>query len=190
MTRNLGIFGGAFDPIHLGHILPVNNLCKKYKFEKVFFVPSNISNSSKKIIASAEQRLKMLEISLSDYPNFIVDDREIKRGGVSYSYDTILEISQDYKDYQIFFIIGQDLLKELNSWKSSKKIFELCSILVTNRSSKIIEDEATYDSIFFEDTPKITASSTIIRNRLMKNEDVSDLVNKNLADWFKNNKVY
>ncbi|MBH43971.1 MAG: nicotinate (nicotinamide) nucleotide adenylyltransferase [Gammaproteobacteria bacterium] len=212
MTKRLGIFGGSFDPIHLGHIIPVKNIYEKYQLESVFFVPVNIPNSSKKIVASADYRLQMLKVSLSNYSNFKIDDREIKRGGISFSYETILEISQNYSDHQIFFIIGDDALKNLHTWKQYKKIFEICNIIVTKRFEKNFSDysalvinqyvkshikehqtvfsDSSYGNIILENTPVINAASKEIREKLMKNENVSNLVDKNLEAWLKKNKVY
>ena len=83
----IGIYGGAFDPIHLGHINPILEIVQKHKLEKVHFIPTHISNSNKKIEASAEERLFMIRKSLEDIGNFVVDDREITRGGKSFTYD-------------------------------------------------------------------------------------------------------
>ena len=95
--RKIGVFGGAFDPIHLGHLLPVKELQDKYRLDHVVYVPTGIPNSTKNIIATSEQRLQMLTMALEDY-DFKVYTREITTDKTSYTFDTITSIKNDYKN--------------------------------------------------------------------------------------------
>ena len=120
----IGIYGGAFDPIHVGHINPILEIVQKHKLEKVHFIPTHISNSKKKIEATSEERLIMAKKSIEDMANFIVDDREIKRGGKSYTHESIKDISIENPKAKLYCIIGDDLLKTIDSWKSFEEIIK------------------------------------------------------------------
>lgn len=203
----IGIYGGAFDPIHLGHINPILEIVQKHKLERVHFIPTHISNSNKKIVANSEERLLMIKKSIEDIANFIVDDREIKRGGRSFTYDTIKEIRAENPKAQLYCIIGDDLLTKINSWKSFDEIIKLSNILVTcrNRFKEITIDnniscymaenesifhDQSYGKIFIENTSIVDVSSKEIRHRLKNNKPISGLVNVNLEKWLEKNKVY
>ncbi len=203
----IGIYGGAFDPIHLGHINPILEIVQKHKLEKVHFIPTHISNSNKKIEASAEERLFMIRKSLEDIGNFVVDDREITRGGKSFTYDSIQEIKAEYPEAQLYCIVGDDILTNIISWKSFEEIIKLSNILVTrrDRSGKVITDnkvscymtqnesifhDQSYGKIFIENTSIVDVSSKEIRHRLKNNKSISGLVNINLERWLEKNKVY
>ena len=118
----IGIYGGAFDPIHVGHINPILEIVQKHNLEKVHFIPTHISNSKKQIEATPEERLIMAKKTIEDMANFIVDDREIKRGGKSYTYESIKDISIENPKAKLYCIIGDDLLKAIDSWKSLEEI--------------------------------------------------------------------
>ena len=203
----IGIYGGAFDPIHVGHINPILEIVQKHKLEKVHFIPTHISNSKKQIEATPEERLIMAKKSIEDMANFIVDDREIKRGGKSYTYESIKDISIENPKAKLYCIIGDDLLKAIDSWKSFEEIIKLCNILVTRRigynnthlnnkiSHYITENESVFHDvscgkILVENTSIVNISSEEIRHRLKNNQSVSGLVNVNLEKWLVKNKIY
>ena len=92
VKKRIGILGGAFAPIHNGHIIPIQEIIKAHCLDKVHFVPTNIPTTSKKIIASPSQRISMMKVCLNNASS-IIDDREIIRGGISYTIDTIESVS-------------------------------------------------------------------------------------------------
>ena len=203
----IGIFGGAFDPIHIGHINPILEIVQKHKLEKVHFIPTNIPNSKKRIEATPEERLIMVEKSIENIKNFVVDDREIKRGGKSYTYDTVKEISNEYSKVKLYSIIGSDILNTIHSWESFENILKLCNILVTQRrgcESLHLKDEispyltenqsvlhdVSCGKIFIDNTSIVNISSKEVRYRLRNNQSVSGLVSVSLEQWLSKNKIY
>jgi len=205
--KRIGIYGGAFDPLHNGHIKPIDQVFREHDLDRIHFIPTNISNSEKKIFASHVDRLEMLSIGLNNSA-YIADDREIIRKGISYTIDTIESVIEEYKGVNIYLIIGSDILPTLNKWKDFNNIMLLCNIIVLARMTKnndsLIDKELkplicsdlaifhgnSYGKIYIQDTPLINISSTEIRSRLQKNQKVSNLIPLRLDQWLQKRKIY
>ncbi len=97
---------------------------EQYQLDKILFIPCNIPNNGKVDISDSSHRINMIQFSIKDEPRFELDLREIKRGGVSYTIDTISEIEQEYKDDALFLIMGYDEVKSFEKWKDYQKIYE------------------------------------------------------------------
>lgn len=133
--RKIGIFGGSFNPPHVGHINVVTTVKKKLGLDLVHIIPA-AQNPLKHPIegASPEHRLEMTRLAFSTYgESIIVDDREIKRGGKSYSIDTITELSALYPGDSLNLIMGNDIFEELGDWKDFAKILSLVNVIVVSR---------------------------------------------------------
>jgi len=210
ISKSIGIFGGAFDPIHLGHIIPIMELRARYSLDKVIYIPTFISNSKKNIEATPEQRLEMLEISLQNR-ECEIDRREIDNKNISYTIDTLNSITQDFPDYKLIVIIGQDNLVSLPDWKDFEKVLSLCNIIVMNRQTsndtkqsykyleilknRICSDQSVFNNqsngnIIIEQTTSINITSTDIREKLRRGEPIEGLVDKKLENWLKQNRIY
>ena len=209
--KRIGIFGGAFDPIHYGHIIPTQEIIEAHQLDKVHFVPTNIPTSSKKIIASSTDRIDMMKICLND-ANSIIDDREISRGGISYMIDTIESIKKDYTNANLYLLIGIDVLQNINLWKSFDKIIKTCNIIVSSRSHKSIDyvkdinknsqlrphistdrtifHSDSYGKIYLEETSMVNTSSTEIRDKLGYKQSVKGLISPQLEKWLSKHKIY
>ena len=209
--KRIGIFGGAFDPIHYGHTIPTQEIIEAHQLDKVHFVPTNIPTSSKKIIASSTDRIDMMKICLND-SNSIIDDREISRGGISYMIDTIESIKKDYTDANLYLLIGIDILQNINLWKSFDKIIKTCNIIVSSRSHKSIDyvkdinknsqlhplistdrtifHSDSYGKIYLEETSMVNTSSTEIRDKLGYKQSVRGLISPQLEKWLSKHKIY
>lgn len=131
----IGIFGGSFNPPHMGHINAIQTVAKKLGLDKVHVIPAAQSPLKTPIEGpSSEERLKLTELAFSQYGDlFFVDNQEIKRGGVSYTIDTIESLKKTYPTDDLFLVIGADKFEELADWKDYKKILELSNIVVTTR---------------------------------------------------------
>tara|TARA_B100001996_G_scaffold302607_1_gene243250 strand:- start:4190 stop:4648 length:459 start_codon:yes stop_codon:yes gene_type:complete len=152
----------------------------------------------------------MLEVCLDD-ENYIIDDREIARGGISYTFETLNEISSENPNSKLYLILGLDKLNSITEWKDFKKIFEICNIIVSLRhdvdsSNKnpaihkslkplILSDSTIFHShpygrIYIEQTSVVNVSSTEIRRKLRNYNSISDLVDPKLEKWLLENKIY
>jgi len=210
ISKSIGIFGGAFDPVHIGHIIPIMELRARYSLDKVIYIPTFIPNSKKNIEATPEQRLEMLEISLQNR-ECEIDRREIDSQGISYTIDTLNSIKQDFPDYKLIIIIGQDNLVTLPEWKDFGEVLSLCNIIVMKRQTstemkhsqkrletlknRICSDRSVFNNesngnIIMEETTSINVTSTDIREKLSRDESIEGLVDKKLENWFKQNRIY
>tara|TARA_B100000886_G_scaffold69246_1_gene43769 strand:- start:3726 stop:4364 length:639 start_codon:yes stop_codon:yes gene_type:complete len=208
--KKLGIFGGSFDPVHLGHITTLSKIKKLHNFDEIIFIPTFIVNSRKKTVATPAQRIKMLEISLYKH-NFNIDLREIKRKGTSYTIDSLRSIQQESPNVDLVLIVGSDTFYTLPKWREYEEILNLCNIIILKRdgnsydsiikkspkflSEKITKDVTVFDSkrygsILYEDTIEIKISSSMVREKLRNNQLIDGLVDKDLKEWLSHNKIY
>ncbi len=134
MMKKLAIFGGTFNPIHNGHI----NLARKFKDElcldKVVLMPAKRSPwKSVDELACDEDRLNMCRLAIDGVSGFEVSDYEIKKGGVSYTVETLRHFKQAFQDFELYFIMGSDMLLSLEKWFCFEEIISLCTILAAAR---------------------------------------------------------
>jgi nicotinate-nucleotide adenylyltransferase len=130
----VGIFGGTFDPIHFGHLRAAEEIREILDLEKIYFVPTSVPpHKTSPGMASPHDRLKMLELALNDNNFFRISDIEIKRGGTSYTIDTLRYFSDTFPLFDLYFIAGSDLFSEIDSWKDYKKIFRASNFAVIDR---------------------------------------------------------
>lgn len=131
--ERLGILGGTFDPIHLGHTLPAKAVAKLLSLDEVLFIPANISPHKATPNVSAKQRATMVKLACDVEPLLRCDERELKRDGYSYTLDTLKELSQTYPNSHLYFIIGLDSLLTFTTWHKYQEILTLCHLVVNNR---------------------------------------------------------
>lgn len=130
----IGIFGGTFDPIHLGHIHLALQAKTQFCLDKVIFIPTHTSPpKEKQPVTAAFHRLAMLTLALEEYSDCSISMVEINRKGISYTIDTLESLLKTFVDSELFLIIGADSFLELNTWKDYRRLTSLCNILVGNR---------------------------------------------------------
>ena len=128
------LFGGTFDPPHIGHLLIAQTVCEAENFDTILFVPAN-KQLQKKVVTDKKKRIKMLELAIKDNPNFELSDIEINRGGISYTMDTITHYREHImkSEDELFFLIGSDSLMDFPNWKNPKGILKNCKVVVAIR---------------------------------------------------------
>lgn len=187
------LFGGTFDPPHIGHLLIAQTICEAESFDKILFIPVNIP-PHKTVNTSLEDRLNMLDIAIDDNPNFEISDIEIKRGGVSYTIDTIKTIKNKYNisANKISYLIGSDSLLNFHNWKDPEKILEECQIIVAIRPGFRPSDIPAWilHKIQFANIPRFEISSTNIRSRWVEGKTIRYLVTLPVWDYINKNKIY
>lgn len=129
----IGLFGGAFDPIHYGHLRTAFELRQALGLEAVRFLPTGNPPHRAELSANAEVRLQMVQAALAGHPYFVVDDREIRRSGVSYSIDTLTELRAEYPDRPLCLLLGMDAFLGLPNWHRWRELFELAHVVVAHR---------------------------------------------------------
>jgi nicotinate-nucleotide adenylyltransferase len=133
LMNPIGIFGGTFDPIHFGHLRTAFELLQALRLSEVRFLPARNPPHRDVTVASAEQRLAMVQAAAQGQPGFIVDDREIHREGLSYSVDTMRTLRDDFPDRSLCLIVGMDAFLGLPKWHQWRELLELSHLVVAHR---------------------------------------------------------
>ena len=172
--KKVGILGGTFNPPHIGHLIMANEAFHALQLDEVRFMPNAIAPHKQLVDdASVEDRLKMVQYAIKPYENFIIEPIEIELGGVSYTYETMLELCKREPDVQFYFIIGGDMIDSLHTWY---KIDELCNLVqFVGLKRPGTQSTSTYETILIE-SPEIDLSSTLIRKRLKNGGTLKFLV--------------
>jgi nicotinate-nucleotide adenylyltransferase len=129
----IGIFGGTFDPIHYGHLRTAFELLHALRLSEMRFMPAGNPPHRDITVASAEERLAMVQAATRDQPGFVVDDREIRRSGLSYSVDTMRSLRADFPDRSLCLIVGMDAFLSLPKWHQWRELMELAHLVVAHR---------------------------------------------------------
>lgn len=187
------LFGGTFDPPHIGHLLIAQTVFEAEKFDKVLFVPAN-KPPNKKAFSSQATRVEMLKLAVEGNPNFEISDIEIKRGGVSYTIDTIRSIKNelDFKGDKLFYLIGSDCLLDFHNWKDPESILEECQVVVAIRPGFRPSDIPAWilHRIQFANIPRFEISSTNIRKRWVDNKTIRYMVTLPVWEYIEKQKLY
>ncbi|EJW17295.1 nicotinate-nucleotide adenylyltransferase [Paenibacillus alvei] len=188
----VGIMGGTFDPIHLGHLVAAECARETASLDEVWFMPAHVPpHKSHRPSASAEQRLEMAKLAVQGNPHFRVCDWEIRHGGVSYTLDTVKGLREEYPDTEWAWIIGGDMVAYLPQWHHIDELMEQIRFIGLHRpgsnwdTSKI---PASWASRLIESQmPQMDISSTDIRQRIAEGRSIAyivpDQVQQYIARW-------
>lgn len=198
--RRIGIMGGTFDPIHIGHLLIAENALESYHLNEVLFIPTGVPYmKSEKQVSDVRDRVRMVELAISDNPNFSLSTIEADEAENTYTYRTLEKLKELNSGAEYFFIMGADSLFAMESWKYPEKIFSDCTVLAAVRDEKnamdvrdkITELEHNYKAkILLLPARSIEISSTDIRRRLMRKESVRYMVQDTVITYIKEQKLY
>ena len=187
----VGILGGTFDPIHLGHLITAQSLLEIRKLEKIIFIPSYISpHKTDQEITGEKHRLKMLELATEENKFFEISDIELSEGSVSYTVDTLEKLSKKFKKIEL--IIGLDNLLDFHNWKNPDRIIELAKLVVLKKriDDNKVNKNKYYRAAEFIDTPLIEISSSEIRERVKNKLPINYLVPEKVKEHILRNKLY
>lgn len=192
------ILGGTFNPIHTAHLIMAESVFRSGSYDKIIIMPSGDPPHKKEEVIDKEHRLNMCELATRDKPYFEVSSFEIDRQGRTYTYDTIMSLNEALED-EYSLIIGSDSLMNLESWYRAKDLFKICHFVVLDRiteTESTIVDRIDYLTKTFGATisrvkmPHIEISSTDIRDRVIKHQSISYLVEKSVASYIEEQKLY
>ena len=191
----IGLFGGTFDPVHIGHLILAESVLNKLELQKIYFIPAHKhALKSNHNITEARLRLEMLNLSLKEYEYFEISDIELQRENTSYTIDTISRFQgyEKLENSELYYIIGYDNLAELHLWKQYEIITEMTKFVVVGRPGhyKINIPEKIRTKFIFPDTPVIEISSTIIRNLIRENKYWKTFVHPSIVSFIKNQNLY
>ena len=179
----IAIYGGSFNPMHIGHEKIVDYVLKNLDMDKIIIIPVGIPSHRENNLEQSNTRLKICREIFKNNKKVEVSDIEIKSEGKSYTYDTLLKLIKIYgKDNKFFEIIGEDSLKNLKTWKNYKELLNLCKFIVFRRkddkNTEIDNEFINNKNIIILENEYYDISSTEIRNRVKNKENISGLVNK------------
>lgn len=180
------LFGGAFDPPHLGHQQMTAEILKKGLADEIWYVPTRIHNFAKSVTA-AKHRVAMLNFIL--IPQTRIESCELNRPGISYSYVTLNELSQRYPNDQLSWLIGSDNLAKFHLWKDYQKILNNYQVYVYPRLGIAIEP--LYPGMIpLNKVKEMAFSSTEIRERLKNQQKVDQMLDQKVAAYIKKHHLY
>lgn len=189
--KKVGIFGGTFDPIHMGHLITAQSVKEIRKLDKIIFIPSFVSPHKADIKSSTpEHRLNMIKLATKEVPFFDYSEMEILKGGISYTVNTLSELKKKYDELE--FIIGYDNIFNFNSWKNPDEIVKLTKILVLRRKSSLPppHNDKYVESALFVQTRGIEISATDIRERVKKGLPIHFLVPEKVKEYIYDFNLY
>lgn len=176
VRRSIGVFGGTFDPPHLGHLIVAADVCLALTLDCVLFIPAAVPpHKQAEVQASAEQRLRMVRAAITGDPRFEADDIELRRPGPSYTVDTLRSLRARFPDCGLYFLIGADALREIHTWKEPEEVARLARLVVFARDG---EDAEAVQGIAAEAVPvtRVDISATEIRRRVRAGISIRYLV--------------
>ncbi|MBP7562778.1 MAG: nicotinate (nicotinamide) nucleotide adenylyltransferase [Candidatus Cloacimonetes bacterium] len=183
-----GLFGGTFDPFHLGHQAVITNVIDQLQLDELFILPAANPPQKESVLFSFNQRLYMVKMALSGMDKVIVSDLDSVDGKRSYTIDLISSFKNKYPNREIYFIIGEDNVSQLKTWKNYRMLLDQVKIAVLTRN---ISDRDQWskldytDRLHFIKMPPIDISSSEIREKIQKNEDFSFLVSEPVYAYIK-----
>jgi nicotinate-nucleotide adenylyltransferase len=190
-NMKLGIYGGSFDPVHLGHLLVAQAAVEELGLDEIFFVPaaqSPFKPESKP--APAAIRMQLLRLALAGKANFEVDEQEIRRGGVSFTVDTLRDYAKRFPGAELVYLIGADNAAKLNEWREPAELARLAEFVAIPRPGGAM---ASFPKPFRGRTLKgfpFGVSSSEIRARVKAGLTIENLVPSAVAEAIRNAKIY
>ncbi|MBC8588828.1 nicotinate-nucleotide adenylyltransferase [Paratissierella segnis] len=195
----IGLMGGTFNPIHMGHLIISEFIRVMFPLDKVIFIPSGLPPHKDNDIAEGSHRMAMVKLAINSNPYFDISQIELNRVGKSYTVDTIEEIKNIYPDNELYFIIGSDSLLDLTSWKDFESLVTKTNFLVYGRKEnseksiigRIDELKNKYNSSFYYIRgPLVEISSTLIRDRIKNQMSIKYLVPGKVEKYIYENHLY
>jgi nicotinate-nucleotide adenylyltransferase len=216
MTERIGLFGGTFDPIHLGHLRAAREVLEKFALNRILFIPSFIPpHKERQGMAPARDRLRMVELACAGEPRFAASSVEVDAGGRSYSILTLERIRALDPEARIFFILGVDAFLEIGTWREHERVLDEALFIVITRPGARLEDAAgavpgrlrsriraiaegeTVDEaalgdhrIFLLPIRALDISSTEVRKRIRAGETAAGLVPEAVGDYIRSHGLY
>ena len=207
--RRIGILGGTFDPIHVGHIALARAACDALRLDELRFVPTGRSWQKDASAADAAHRLEMVRLAIAGDPRFVADARETRRPGATYTVDTLAELRAEFgPDAAIVLLMGSDQLRNLGTWHRYRELLGLAHIACTQRERVSLESpppevdallvahgrdslpDAPSGAIVFFSMPPVPVSATALRASLARAERPAELVPPAVLAYIESHRLY
>ncbi|MBM4152756.1 MAG: nicotinate-nucleotide adenylyltransferase [Kiritimatiellaceae bacterium] len=200
-SERIGILGGSFDPIHTGHLTIAQDAVEQLHLDRLIFIPAAISPHKQNTApAEGRHRLEMIRRAIANQPRFEVSDREIQRGGVSYTFDTLTQIQAELPQARLFFIIGIDTLIDLHLWWKQDELLQNFTVVPFARGGEDLANIAKriqlgdpWKNRLLErmiQVHQVEISSSEIRKRLAAGQNLRYLVPLEVEQYIAENRLY
>ncbi len=199
---NIGVLGGTFDPIHIGHIKVAEEVVARLDLPRILFIPAGqpwLKLNNANAVSPVQHRLEMVRLAILGNPRFKLSTMEIERTGPTYSVDTIAQLhSQLGKGDEIFFILGWDNLRQLPKWHQPQRLIELCRLVAVPRVDFPLPDLPALEKelpgisqrVILFDKPRIDINASEIRQRAAQGKSIRDFVPPPVESYIKENNLY
>lgn len=195
-----GIFGGSFNPVHLGHLIITESFSEKMELDRVVIIPANISpfkSGNPEEYAPGSDRIKMLQLAYAPLADSVIETYEIDRKGLSYTADTLKYIRKKYPDDDLYFLIGEDQALTFPYWHNPQEIASCAQICIADRDVSRSMHEKILSAMekigitpIFINSPLIEISSTEIRNRINCRKSINFLTPPAVIEYIKSKNLY
>ena len=191
--KKICLFGGTFDPPHIGHLLVAQTIFEAENFDNIVFTPT-FKTPGKNNITDIKDRLAMLRMAVTSNPNFNINELEIRRGGTSYTIDTIREYKSDQgcDSNELYYLIGSDSLQTFHTWKEPWEILDECKVIVAIRPGFRPSDISNWilRKVRFASIPRFEISSSTIRGRWQENKTIRYMVTQPVWEYINDHGIY
>ena len=190
----VGIMGGTFDPLHMGHMLAAEAARDAYDLDEVWFMPSHIPPHKHEAGVSGEDRLAMVEEALRGNNHFRILDWEVVRGGVSYTIETVRRLQLEYPEVNFYFIIGADMVQYLPKWEEIEELVQRLTFIGVGRPGTKLDlgvlPKYITEHVVIADMPLIDISSTMLRQRAAEGKSIRYMVPEAVFNYVQRSGLY
>ena len=196
----IGVLGGTFDPIHLGHLKVAEEVTARLNLAEIIFMPAGQPwLKASNVISPAEHRVEMVRLALAGKPNFKLSTMEVERAGPTYTVDTMAELRHELgSEHELFFILGWDDLNQLPGWREPSRLIKLCRLVAVPRVDYPPPDLGSLEAILpglsqrviLLDSPRIDINATEIRKRVARGLSIRHLVPEPVERYIREHKLY
>lgn len=190
--RRVGVFGGTFDPPHLGHSIVAAEVMEALRLDRLLWVPAGVPpHKQGRRVTSSEVRRRMVAAAVANHPGFELCDLELLRDGVSYTVDTLRRLRSDHPAWSLFLIIGADLLEGFASWKDADAIRRMARLVAISRGAKVtLPGSGVPDGVRTVRVTPVDISSSDIRRRVAGGMAVSTMVATQVLSIIESERLY
>jgi len=198
--KKIGILGGTFNPIHIGHLILAENAYDTLQLEKVLIMPSGVSYlKDQNVVLPAKQRIQMVQLAIGNNKHFELSTFETEKPGNSYTHETLKQLKAQHKDCEYYFIVGADTLFNIEKWKEPQLIFDHCILVAAPRyyisDEALLEQKRHLEKLYHArirllHTPNIDISSNMIRARIADKKSICYYVPKDVETYIYKKKLY
>ena len=197
----IGIYGGSFDPVHLGHLQTATSIKNELDIDRLFMLPCFEPVHKNSLNYTSKQRLQMLDLAIKEFNSLEIDTREILRGGSSFMIDTLLDLKESFKNESICLIIGMDSFIKFKTWKNWDEFSKLIHLVVLPRNGDqpVSKTLTTFERVenvdklqsnssghlYFSNSQMIDISSSAIRGKIAANQNLDNLLPISIINFLK-----